>query len=96
MRVRTTSPRLRPRYAFRTSSIEAPMGKGQRLHVRVRTLASGLSGPIHIDDEPLPPCPVPQASNRVGRGPRDQILLKECPQRFHRRLIKGGKKAREG
>src|SRR5260370_38897112 len=49
-----------------------------------------------MEDKPLLPRPVPQATSLVERGSRSQILLKERAPRFHSRLIKSGKKAREG
>src|SRR5258708_2593845 len=87
---------LTPLIARRANLIEATMGSGQRLCLRERTLTGSLSRSIHIDHQPLFFHPVKQAAGGSKREACSQILLKESPQRFHRRLIKSGKKAREG
>lgn len=61
--------------------IKTTMRNRQGFGLRQCSLTGRLPGPIHVDHEPLSACSV------------KQVLLKECAQDFHRRLIKGRKKA---
>src|SRR6266568_1436989 len=85
-----------PLIARRADLIETAMGRGQRLQLRQRPLAGGLSGPVHIDDHPLFFRPVEQATGGSKWVPGVQILLKARAQSFYGALIEGGEKAGEG
>jgi hypothetical protein len=56
-----------------------------------------LFGPIYIDDEPMMPLSIPQATWRKGLGrSHNQIVKKEHPQRLNSWLIQSGKRATHG
>ena len=69
------------------------MGSRQRLHLWKCTPAGGLSGPVHIDDEPRLARPVEQAAVGSKWVPGHQILLKKGSNGLHTCLIEDRKKA---
>ena len=90
MRVRTISPRLRPK------SPEAQTASNRRWaggsdSVWGSALASSLSGPVHINDEPGLSRPVEHASRGGKWFAGEQILLKKRAHGFHNALVKASR-----
>jgi hypothetical protein len=73
--------------------IKPAIGSRQGVCLRQRALTSCLSGPIHIDHDPLPTGSVKQATRRGKRRSCKQVFLKERAERFHWWPIQGRKKA---
>jgi hypothetical protein len=65
---------LAPLIAWRAYLIKPTMGSGQVFRLRQCPLASRLSSPVHIDDEPLPTAPINQATEGGKRFACKQIL----------------------
>jgi hypothetical protein len=59
-------------------------------------LSCGLSGAIEIEDDPSVSLPIPQPTHvRLWSEASEGVLQEHAAQRFHTRLIQGGKKATE-
>lgn len=82
---------LAPPIARSRNLLKTTMRLWQGLPLRQRPLTRCLPGSIHIHDHKLLAHTIPQATRGSERLSRHQILLKERPQRLHRRLIKGRK-----
>src|SRR6266568_421832 len=89
-------PPLAALIAWRTYLIKPARGSRQGVRLWQCPLTGGSSGSIHVNYQPLPACPVEQATRGRKRVAGKQILLKACAQGFHRGLVESRQKPGQG